>query len=65
MPGKRRRPAPRRKPRSGPKRSYRTVKPSVRSHHELDPGGWMPFAVTPKFMRAGRTFAPLDYYEEA
>lgn len=64
MPGKRRRPAPKRKARSGPKRTYRTVMATSGSHHDLSPGGWMPFATTPQHLKGRRNFAPLDYYEE-
>lgn len=62
MPGKRRRPAPRRKAR--PSRKHNRVVLSSRSHHELNPGAWMPQVSMPRYLSSGRTFQPLDYYEE-
>lgn len=63
MAGKRRRPAPRRKARSAERKQNR-VMPTVESHHDRNPGGWMPQATMPRFMRRDRTFLPLDWGED-
>lgn len=79
MAGKRRKPAPRRKakPRK-PGGSRPRVREDDRrrvgamnvvvdnqvSHHEANPGGWMPQVALPRFLRNDRTFLPLDWGED-
>jgi len=33
------------------------------SHHEREPGAWLPLAPSPGFSRPGRWLPGLDYYE--
>lgn len=76
MAGKRRRPAPRRKAKQGGSRpvlrkedrrrvgATNRVLDTVESHHDVNPGGWMPQVSMPRFLRADRTFLPLDWGED-